>query len=392
MPNNRLQPGITKKAPSKQHPNGGWQVRYRDPDNATRRRTFDTKQQALDFQAGVRTAKRTGDWIDDKLARTPFKDVAERWFEGTLDLQPTTRAAYRSMLKTYILPGLGHYPVGKINAGVLRKFIADLPEELSDTRKRHVFRTLVPIFNLAVDDGMIRTSPTAAKSVKQRVPRPQQKKMLFLDAGQVDALASAITPRYRPLVYCAAYTGMRAGELVALKVKHLDLKRGRVTVEESVSDVNGHLTPGPTKNKKTRGFGIPPFLGAMLKEHLGDRQADPDAFVFGENGRPMRHGNVYGRHFKPAVRAALPEDLHGLRFHDLRHTCASILLANGEHPKAVQERLGHSSIAITLDRYSHFYREHEDALVGRLEETYQAAVGTAPAPAATVTALPQAAT
>ncbi len=296
------------------------------------------------------------------------------------------------MLKTYILPGLGHYPVGKITPSILRKFMAELPEGLSATRKRHVFRTLVPIFNLAVDDGMIRTSPTAAKSVKQRVPKPSQKKMLFLDAGQVDAVASAITPRYRPLVYFAAYTGMHAGELVALRVKHLDLKRGRVTVEESVSDVNGHLKPGPTKNRKTRQFGIPPSLVAMLKEHLGDRQADPEAFVFGENGKPMRHGNFYGRHFKPAVRKALPDELHGLRFHDLRHSCASILLANGEHPKAVQERLGHSSVAITLDRYSHFYKEHEEALIERLEETYRAAVGAVPASAATVTPLPQAAT
>jgi hypothetical protein len=121
----------------------------------------------LDFQATVRTAKRTGEWIDDKLARTPFKGVAEQWYVGTQDLQPTTRAAYRSMLKTYILPGLGHYAVGKITPSVLRTFLVELPEELSDTRKRHVFRTLVPIFNLAVDDGMIRTSPTAAKSVKR---------------------------------------------------------------------------------------------------------------------------------------------------------------------------------------------------------------------------------
>jgi integrase len=130
----------------------------------------------------------------------------------------------------------------------------------------------------------------------------------------------------------------------------------------------------------------------MLKAHLGDRQADPQAYVFGENGGPMRHGNFYSRHFKPAVRQALPDELHGLRFHDLRHTCASILLANGEHPKSVQERLGHSSVAITLDRYSHLYPEHEEALVGRLEETFRMAVGTVPAPSATVTPLPQAAT
>jgi integrase len=306
MPNNRQHPGITKKGPTKRHPYDHWLLRYRDPDNATRRRTFDTKQEAMDFQASVRTAKRTGDWIDDKLARTPFKEVAEHWYVGTEDLQPTTRAAYRSMLNTYILPGLGHHAVGKITPSLLRTFMAELPEKLSATRKRHVFRTLVPIFNLAVDDGMIRTSPTAAKSVKQRVPKPQQKKMLFLDAGQVDALAAAITPRYRTLVYFAAYTGMRAGELVALRVKHLDLKRGRVTVEESVSDVNGYLKPGPTKNRKTREFGIPTFLVTLLKDHLGDRQANREAYVFGEDSKPMRHGNFYGRHFKPAVAEPCP--------------------------------------------------------------------------------------
>ncbi len=98
----------------------------------------------------------------------------------------------------------------------------------------------------------------------------------------------------------------------------------------------------------------------------------------------MRHGNFYRRHFRPTVvgdpengiPAALPERLHGLRFHDLRHTCASLLIAEGAHPKLIQERLGHSSITITLDRYGHLFPRLEAALV----EKFDAALEEAQAP------------
>jgi len=233
---------------------------------------------------------------------------------------------------------------------------------------------------------MIRTSPTRARTVRTAVPKAERKEMLFLTAEQVDTLANATTPRYRTLVYLAACTGMRAGECAALRVKHLDLLRGRVRVAETVADVGGKPHFGPPKNGRPREIGLPALLVDMLAAYLADQPHDREDFVFpGTNGGPMRHANFYARHFKPAVRRVLPEHLHGLRFHDLRHTCASLLIANGEHPKAVQERLGHSSIAITMDRYGHLFPDQEEALVERLDETLQKTIGAAPAPDATVT-------
>ncbi len=394
-------PGLYRVEPSRVFPDGGYEVRYRDADYRTRRKTFRTKQDALDFQASVRTDKNRGDFIDPRKAATRFGEVADKWFEGTAHLRPTTRAAYRSMLKTYIKPGLGDYPIGKITPSVLRAFMAGLPDGLSATRKRHVFRTLVPIFKLAVDDGMIRMSPTGAASVKGSVPKAVRRNMLALTAEQVASVAEAVTPRYRVLVYFAAYTGMRAGEITGLRVRHLDMLRGRVTVEDSISDVNGELVSGPTKNGKGRKIGLPPFLKEMLAGHLAGQPHEPDDFVFpGPDGKPMRHANFYGRHFKvavqgrhslegkrgrrerPAVPGALPEHLHGLRFHDLRHTCASLLIAQGTSPKAIQERLGHSSIAITFDRYGHLFDGHEEPILTGLEETFQRAASEKRAEAA----------
>jgi integrase len=152
-----------------------------------------------------------------------------------------------------------------------------------------------------------------------------------------------------------------------------------------LKDVNGKdldaadkgLIFGPTKNHTTRTVSLPKFLREMLNEHLSSHLPGgdgPDALVFpGPLGGPLRHNNFYRRHFKKAVKAALPADKHGLRFHDLRHTCASLLIAAGAHPKAIQERLGHSSIQITMDRYGHLLPSVDAALVEMLDATHAAA-------------------
>ena len=113
----------------------------------------------------------------------------------------------------------------------------------------------------------------------------------------------------------------------------------------------------------------------MLAAHL-DRlpEPGPDALVFTSlEGAPLRQGNFSRRHFKPAVRAALPERLHGLRFHDLRHTAASLLIAAGAHPKAIQEHLGHRDITTTLNVYGHLLPSAREALAAALDATYTAA-------------------
>jgi integrase len=127
---------------------------------------------------------------------------------------------------------------------------------------------------------------------------------------------------------------------------------------------------------------LPAFLKTMLETHLLAAEGGPESYVFRMkgNGGPFRHGLVYGRYFKRAVQGytlrgkpvpgALPERLHGLPFHDLRHTCASLSIAAGAHPKLIASRLGHSSIQITLDRYGHLFPSVEEALADALDAAF----------------------
>jgi integrase len=174
-------------------------------------------------------------------------------------------------------------------------------------------------------------------------------------------------------VRLAAYTGLRAGEICALRVGRLDLLRGRILVAESVTEVEGHgLVFGEPKTNERRSVTLPVFLRDELGAHLAGRDAGPDDFVFpSSSGGVLRHKMFYKRVFKPAVMAAgLPTSM---RFHDLRHTCASLCIALGAHPKAIQERLGHSSITVTLDRYGHLFPKLDEALTERLDALHQEA-------------------
>jgi hypothetical protein len=112
---------------------------------------------------------------------------------------------------------------------------------------------------------------------------------------------------------------------------------------------------------------IPGFLREMLAAHLARNVArDPDSLVFtNAEGGPLRNSNFRSRVWRPALAAAgLPEDL---RIHDLRHTCAALLIAQGAHPKAIQAQLGHSSIQVTLDRYGHLFPDDMDGLATQLD-------------------------
>jgi len=88
-------------------------------------------------------------------------------------------------------------------------------------------------------------------------------------------------------------------------------------------------------------------------------------------GEPIRHDNFYKRHFKPAVKAVLPMEKHGLRFHDLRHTCAAMLIAEGAHPKAIQDHLGHKDIQTTFNVYGHMLPSAQEALGAALDAAYE---------------------
>jgi integrase len=364
---------------------GSWQARIPDPvRGGTHKieRTFRTKQEADAWTVSQRAGQQQGTWVDPRQAERPFVDVVQAWKESwTNRLSPTTAARYRSILDVYLLPTFGQTPIGRITHEVVQRYVNRLTADgMTPGTVRNVFSVLRNAMNRGVRLGVVKVNPC----MKIDLPRSPRDEMLFLTADEVRAVAEAIDPYYRVLVYTAAYTGLRAGELLGLRRADVDLLRGVVHVRRALKDVDGRLEFGETKTHTQRQVSLPNFLRDMLREHLAQPLAGDgaDALVFpSKTGQPLRHNLFYRRHFKRTVMGdpakgipgALPAAKHGLRFHDLRHTCASLSIAAGAHVKLISARLGHSSVQITLDRYSHLYPSVEEALAEQLDALYRAA-------------------
>ena len=248
---------------------------------------------------------------------------------------------------------------------------------LSAKRARKAHQVLAQVLDAAVDGGKLARNVAAGV----KLPKVQRREMHFLDAVQVEQLADAIDPRYPTLVRVAAYTGLRPCELVALRVGRLDLLRGTVRVTEAAPEVAGRLEWGGVKTHEARTVRLPRFLCEQLGAYLADRPHAADDLVFtAPLGGPLRESKFVPGYFKPAVRAVgLPPTL---RFYDLRHTAASLLIREGASVKAVQKQLGHATASITLDTYGHLFPDELDALAGRLEDARADALaspGTDPA-------------
>ena len=349
----------------KKLPNGRWEASYRDPLGKERVKRHRTRAEADRWLASVKADLQRGDYVEPRLARTLFSEWADLWKSTTVHLKLKTQTDYESALRNHVLPAFENRSVASIQQVDVRRFIADMtdagagPGTVGAARK-----VLRLVLNTAVGSGAIRANPCDGV----RVAHSPKEAMLFLTAEEVEHLASTITPPYGTLVRFAAYTGLRAGEIGALRVGRVDLLKGRVRIEESVSEVQGHgLVYGEPKTYQRRSVPLLPSIRDEIGELLAGRDLTPDSLVFSApQGGPLRHKNFYRRFFTPAVAAAeLPA---GLRFHDLRHTCAALLIALGAHPKAIQERLGHSTINITLDRYGHLFPALDEALTDRLED------------------------
>jgi integrase len=192
---------------------------------------------------------------------------------------------------------------------------------------------------------------------------------VILTAGQVDDLAEAAAP-YGTLIYLLGYCGIRWGEAAALRRRRCDLLRGRLQVAEAVSDVNGHLHYGPTKTYERRWVRIPASLVELLARQLETVPGDPDALVFiGLRGAPLRYQSFRRAIWDRAVtNARLPQ---GLTPHHLRHTCASLLVAGGADPVAVQRHLDHKDVSTTLNIYAGLFPNRLEEIAVALDAIYR---------------------
>jgi integrase len=241
--------------------------------------------------------------------------------------------------------------------------------------RRHVI-VLRSILDAAIDDGRLRYNVTEGV----RLPPESARRMRFLQPAQVVTLASAIRPTfYATLIYVAAYIGLRWGELAGLRIDRVDLLRHTITIDSQMTEVAGRLEFGPPKSKAGyRQVTIPPTISELLGPHLGSWQCRRSGLAFPTvNRHPMRRGNfrkIWRRTVdgdengnRPALFPGL--GLDGLVFHELRHTAAALAIEHGAHPLTIKERLGHSSITVTMDTYGHLFPAQDQALAAALDGT-----------------------
>ncbi len=336
-------------------------------------------------------AEKLADALSDRNKGIVFDDenlsvgeYLDAWLKGlTGSVRQSTFEGYEIAVRVHIKPHLGRLKLRKLTPAHVASFYQDklaAGSAPASVNKLHV--TLHKALNQAVKWNMIPRNVTEAV----KAPRPASEEMRTLSPAQVRALLSAASgERLEALYVLAVHTGMRQGELLALKWADVDLKSGRVSVRRTTTKSGGHLLLGEPKTAKSRRTitltaGSLNALRAHRKRQLEEMMQraglwQDHGLVFASEAETLINPtNLRRRHFASLLkRAGLPPDT---RFHDLRHTCATLLLGKGVHPKFVQELLGHANIAITLDTYSHLIpgmgdataRAMEDALEGDVPE------------------------
>ena len=270
-------------------------------------------------------------------------------------------------MRNHVLPSFADRPLGSVTRTDVQAFVAEVQAKgLAASTVRQCYLLVAGVYSSAVESDLITRSPCR----RIHLPKVDQEEMRFLDQDEVSALIDAMDPRYPALIATAAYTGARFGELAALQTSRLDLLGGTLTVTEQLTEVKGRLETRPPKTPASRRqIALPRSLCGIVAEHL-TKSPPVNGYVFySPNGARLRRTSFRRRFFLPAVRASVGEPL---RFHDLRHSHVSMLIAQGEHPKVIQTQLGHSSIRVTLDRYGHLFEGLDEAAAARLDETLAA--------------------
>ncbi len=345
------------------------QYRAKTPDGAKYRYIYGKTKSEVRRKLAMAIADRDAGLVYDdggmNLGR--YLDEWLRATEGTI--REGTWRQYETIARLHIKPTLGSVRLSALDPlRVQALYRAKLDEGLSSRRVQYVHATLHRALVMAVKWRLIASNVCASVNP----PRPQKKEMRPLDVGQVHALLRAAHGGRLEALYVLAITsGMRQGELLGLSWRDIDLRRGRAHVRRTLVHWMGAPRFGEPKNARSRRcVALAPQAVAALKTHR-ERQrfvgvyADDGLVFCTSSGRPISPTNLYKQSFRPLLeRANLPH----MRFHDLRHTCATLLLGKGVHPKIVQELLGHSSIRLTMDTYSHFLPDMQDAAADAMRD------------------------
>jgi integrase len=339
-----------------------WDVRYRVAGRCVTQ-TFKRRQDADAHKRKVEYGELHGDVVDPRGARITFDDWWKRWWPTTVGLRASTRDRAESIYKVRLSPAFGSVNLDQIDREAVRRWIADLQnDELAPATIHKAVQTLSKALRAAVNDGRLHRNPAE----RLELPRIEREEMRFLTPIEVATLADTIDPAYKAFVILGAYGGLRRGEMLALRRKHIDLLHAKVEIVATLVELSGRLHENPPKTKAgRRTVPIPNIVVMALSEHLALSPGEPDDYLFtAPMGGPVRSAAWRTRVWDPATKRA---GLTPLRVHDLRHTAVALWIAAGANPKEVAARAGHTSVVTVLDRYGHLLPGSEDRVTNALD-------------------------
>jgi integrase len=295
-------------------------------------------------------------------------EYLERWLADSVrdTVRATTYESYAYLVRTYIVPSLGRIKLKALTPAHVQRFYREkLDSGLAPRTVQYLHTLLRKALKQAVKWGLIPRNMTDAVDA----PRPAKKETKYFSFEQVKAfLKVALEDRFWALYVLAFSTGLRRGELLGLRWEDLDLERGVLRVRRSLTP-DGKSYNQPKSGKGRRSVQLTTGAVEALERHKMKQDQEKACLgsLWQEQGLvfPSSIGTPFNPSNLPLLRrAGLPE----IRFHDLRHTFATLMFSNGEHPKIVQEILGHAQITLTLDTYSHVLPSMQDGAVSRLGE------------------------
>lgn len=360
-----------------------YRVRWRDPEHQQReKRGFRTKREAEQYAATVEVAMMRGTYFEPSQSRVTVGELAIDWLANKEQaLKPSSFSPIRIAWRVYVEPRWAATAIGAIRPSAVEKWIRKVslgkavtvrvrPGNGGKPRSAGVvlraLGILAGILDVAVRDGRIPSNPARGASNLPR--KATNKRRRYLTNEEVFRFAGRAPDDMRSvLILTLAYTGIRWGEAVALRVGDINLERGRLSIHQTATEVDGIIHVGPPKSWEARSVPFPAFLAPRLKALASGKKRSDLLFPARAGGylaRPStaRNGQSW---WLTALRDA---GLEHLTPHDLKHTAASLAVSAGANVKALQRMLGHKSAAMTLDTYADLFEDDLGSVAERLNE------------------------
>jgi integrase len=357
--------GNEKKVPSARNGKGKrWRARYVDDEGNERAKAFDRKVDAQMWLDSEVTAKlATGTYVAPQAGLITIGAVYESWSESQVHLAPNTAALRSSTWVTHVKPKWGNVSVVDVKTSVVRAWVAKMIDDKVGVPTIHkAYGLLRMVLGAAVEDHRLPRNP--CDGVK--LPKSDHHDRGYLSHAQVAALAAEVD-HLPEVVRFLAYTGLRWGEMAALRVQDFDMLRRRLNISRSVSEC-GKLVWSTPKTGERRSVPFPASLADELSALMVGKGRDELVFT-GTRGAVLRGGNYRNRYFSAAVQKCQKDDetFPDITPHDLRHTAASLAVSAGANVKAVQRMLGHAKASMTLDVYADLFDDDLDGVADRLD-------------------------